>query len=97
MQRLPAVMILSLAALGAAGCKPSPQKQCEDIYKKGNGEQAYATDKATFMDVCTKASDTARKCLLEKGKDRMKDPDCGPDNKSFDEQMTIMKTGQGTP
>ena len=94
--RLMMTMMLSLAALGA--CKgASPQSQCEDIYKKGDGEKAYATDKAKFMDVCTKTSDTARKCLLEKGRDRMKDKDCGPDGKAWDEIMNVMKTGQGTP
>ncbi|HSN28068.1 MAG TPA: hypothetical protein VLT45_17390 [Kofleriaceae bacterium] len=45
----------SLAALGA--CKgASPQSQCEDIYKKGDGEKAYATDKAKFIDVCTRTN-----------------------------------------
>lgn len=98
MKRLTTIMMLSLATLGAVGCKgASPEAQCEDIYKKGDGEKPYATDKTKFMDVCTKASATARKCLLEKGKERMKDKDCGPDNKSFDDQMAIMKTGQGTP
>jgi len=98
MKRLTTIMILSLAALGAVGCKgKSPADECEAIYKKGNGEKSYSTDKAKFMDVCTKASDQARKCLQESGKDRFNDKDCGPDGKSFDEQMTIMKTGQGTP
>ena len=94
--RLMTMLLLSLATLGA--CKgASPQSQCEDIYKKGDGEKSYATDKAKFMDVCTKASDTARKCLLEKGKERMNDNDCGPDGKAWDEIMSVMKVGQGTP
>lgn len=94
--RLITIMALSVATLGA--CKgASPQSQCEDIYKKGDGEKSYSTDKAKFMDVCTKASDTARKCLLEKGRERMKDNDCGPDGKAWDEIMNVMKTGQGTP
>ena len=94
--RLMTILLLSLATLGA--CKGAdPKSQCEDIYKKGDGEKSYATDKAKFMDVCTKASDTARKCLLERGKERMADKDCGPDQKAWDEIMNIMKTGQGTP
>ena len=94
--RLMTIMLLSLATLGA--CKgASPQSQCEDIYKKGDGEKAYATDKTKFMDVCTKASPAARKCLLEKHKEQMKDDDCSPSGKAWDEMMNIMKTGQGTP
>ncbi|MBV8757790.1 MAG: hypothetical protein JO257_10955 [Deltaproteobacteria bacterium] len=94
--RLMITMLLSFSALGA--CKGAdPKAQCEDIYKRGDGEKSYATDKAKFMDVCTKTSDTTRKCLLEHGKERMSDKDCGPDGKAWDEIMNVMKTGQGTP
>jgi hypothetical protein len=96
--RLMTIMLLALTTFGTVACKgASPEAQCEDIYKKGDGEKAYATDKAKFMELCTKANDTARKCLLEKGHDRMKDKDCGPDGKGWDDQMAIMKQGQGTP
>ncbi len=96
MKRLTTILVLGLATLGA--CKhDSPEAQCEAIYKKGDGEKSYTTDKNAFMAACTKASDQARHCLTLKGKERMKDDSCGPDGKSFDEQMQIMKLGQGTP
>lgn len=98
--RLTTILFLAAATFSTAACKgPSPEAQCEDIYKKGDGTAPYKTDKAAFMAACTKTSDTTRTCLTEKGKDRMKDKDCGPDgpNSTFDEQMQIMKLGQGTP
>ena len=97
MKRLTTIMILSLAALGAVGCGKSPEEQCEAVYKKGDGEKAYSTDKAKFMAACTKTSDLARKCLGESGKQRFDDKDCGPDSKAWDEVMQVMKIGQGTP
>lgn len=98
--RLTTILFLAAATLSTTACKgKDPKAQCEDIYQKGDGTAPYKTDKAKFMDVCTKTSDTTRKCLLESGKDRFKDKDCGPDgaNNTFDEQMNVMKTGQGTP
>lgn len=98
MKRLTTIMILSMAVLGAVGCKgKSPEEQCEAVYKKGDGEKAYSTDKAKFMAACTKTSDQARKCLTESGKERFDDKDCGPDSKAWDEVMSVMKIGQGTP
>jgi hypothetical protein len=94
------ILFLGAATLSTAACKgKSPEAQCEDIYKKGDGTASYKTDKNAFMDACKKTSDTTRKCLLESGKERFKDKDCGPDgaNNTFDEQMQIVKLGQGTP
>ncbi len=90
--------ILILAS--AAGCKgKSPAEQCEAIYQKGDGSEPYKTDKAKFIEACSKTSDTTRRCLQMKGKDRMKDDSCGPtaQGNTWDEQMSVMKLGQGTP
>ena len=96
MKRLTTMILLSLATLSVASCGKSPTQQCEAIYQKGDGEKPYSTDKTKFMDVCTKASDAARHCLLLKGKDRFKDDSCGPTGKAWDESMKIMQQGQGS-
>lgn len=95
MKRLTTTILLSLATLAAAGCGKSPTQQCEAIYQKGDGEKPYSTDKAKFMDVCTKASDAARHCLQLKPKDLFKDESCGPTGKAWDDMQKIMQQGQG--
>ncbi|HEY1554573.1 MAG TPA: hypothetical protein VGF94_07030 [Kofleriaceae bacterium] len=91
------ILFAMLAATAACG-KESPDKQCEKIYQKGDGEKAYSTDKAKFIEACVKTGDNTRKCLLMKGKDRMKDDSCGPGvGNTFDEMASLMKLGQGTP
>jgi hypothetical protein len=92
------ITILILAS--APGCgKKSPADQCDAIYQKGNGEHPYTSDKAKFIEACSKTEDDTRRCLLMKAKDKMNDKACGAmaEGKTFDEQMEIMKLGQGTP
>jgi hypothetical protein len=97
MLRAAATLILVVGSL--AGCKKSqsPEDQCEAIYKKGDGEKPYATDKTKFMDACKKTEDNTRRCLLLSGEESFKDKTCGPGNgNTFRESMEIMKLGQGS-
>lgn len=94
-----ALCLMSSLSLTTA-CKggDSPDQQCEKIYQKGDGEHAYTTDKAKFMEACKKVEPNTRRCLLLSGKEQMKDESCGPGKgNTFDQMMELMKLGQGTP
>jgi hypothetical protein len=95
--RLTMTLLFILAS--AAGCKgKSAADQCDAIYQRGTGDAPYKTDKAKFIEACTKTSDNTRRCMLLKGKDRFKDDSCGPSgpDNTFDEQHQLGLLGQGT-
>ena len=99
MRWMTALLVITSLSLTAA-CKKgeSPEQQCEKIYQKGDGEHAYTTDKAKFLDACKKVEPNTRRCLLLSGKEKMKDDSCGPGpGNTFDQMMDLMKLGQGTP
>ncbi|MDB4955779.1 MAG: hypothetical protein JWO36_3348 [Myxococcales bacterium] len=99
MRRFTMTAILIIAS--ATGCKgsKSPAEQCDAIYQKGMGQSPYTTDKAKFIEACSKTGDETRRCLQLTVKEKLKDQGCGPmaEGKAFDESMEIMKLGQGTP
>src|SRR5262245_17734282 len=97
MKTLMSLTTTILIATSACDGKDRPAEQCEKIYAKGDGEKPYATDKAKFLEACTKTEDNTRRCLLLSGKEAFEDKTCGPGNgNTFRESMEIMKLGQGT-